>query len=220
MEGWIKIHRQIREHWIWDDPMYLKAWIGILISVNHEDRKVLIEGELIECNRGQSLLSLTGWSKLFGKKWTIQRVRTFFELLKRDQMIITEGLRKTTRVTVCKYDEYQIEQQTKNKQRTKRQQPDNNQITTNKNEKNEKKEIMIKKENAFKLQVSIYSNGYPQEMLEKFVNYWTEKNNSGTKMKFELEKTFEISKRLSYWASRDKSFDVKKPKNEYHASDY
>ena len=140
MEGWIKIHRQIKDHWIWDNPIYLKAWLGILLTVNHDDNKVLIEGELIDCNRGQSLISLAGWVKCFGKNWTMQRVRTFFELLKQDEMITTEGLRKTTRLTVCNYDNYQFEQQAKNKQRTSKQQGDNKEITTNKNEKNEKNE--------------------------------------------------------------------------------
>ena len=42
-------------------------------------------------------------------------------------------------------------------------------------------------------------------MLNNFVNYWTEKNKSGTKMRFELEKVFEVSKRLATWASRDKT---------------
>jgi hypothetical protein len=139
MEGWIKIHRQIKENWIWDNPLYLKAWIGILLTVNHEDNKVLIEGELIECKRGQSLLSLFGWSKLFGKTWTIQRVRTFFRLLKNDAMIEVEGLRKTTRVTVCNYDTYQEQQQTNNKEITDKQQGDNNKqegLRRIKNEKN------------------------------------------------------------------------------------
>jgi hypothetical protein len=139
MEGWITIHRKIKEHWIWDDAVYLKAWLAILLTVNHEDNKVLIEGELIECKRGQSLLSLTGWSKCLGKKWTIQRVRTFFNLLKKDKMIEVEGLRKTTRVTICNYDTYQIKQQTNNKEITRRQQGDNNKqegLTIIKNEKN------------------------------------------------------------------------------------
>jgi hypothetical protein len=135
MEGWIKIHREIREHWIWKDPLYFQAWIAIILNVNHEDKNVLIEKELIECKRGQSLYSLAGWSKLFGNSWTIQKTRTFFGLLKNDKMIIIEGLRKTTRLTVCNYDKYQIKQQTDNKQTTDRQQADNILITTNKNDK-------------------------------------------------------------------------------------
>lgn len=35
--------------------------------------------------------------------------------------------------------------------------------------------------------------------LSKFVSYWTEKNKSGTRQKWELETTFEISRRLATW---------------------
>jgi len=67
-----------------------------------------------------------------------------------------------------------------------------------------REELLRKREDAFKLDVSIFSGKYPEEMIQKFYNYWTEKNKSKTKMRFELEKVFEISKRLATWASRDK----------------
>ena len=51
-----------------------------------------------------------------------------------------------------------------------------------------------------------YISKYPKEMLRCFYNYWTERNKSGVKMRFELERVFEISKRLSTWARRDKDF--------------
>jgi hypothetical protein len=178
MEGWIKIHRQIREHWVWNDSLYLKAWLGILLTVNHEDKKILIQGELIECKRGQSLLSLSGWVKCFGKKWTMQRVRTFFELLKSDQMIETEGLRKTTRLTVCNYDNYQFEQQAKNKQRTSKEQAKNNEITTNKNDKegikNEKngKNRFIAPELS-EVEKYFIDNGYTLVAAKKAFDYYS-----------------------------------------------
>ena len=126
MEGWIKIHRQITKHWIWENESYFKAWAAILIFASHKNCRVLIEGELIKCKRGQCLLSLQNWAKLFGKKWTIQKVRSFFTLLQQDKMISIEGLRKTTRVTICNYDDYQNLQQTNNNEITRRQQGDNN----------------------------------------------------------------------------------------------
>jgi len=73
--------------------------------VNHEDDKVLIWGALIECKRGQSLMSLPSWAEHF--RWSIQQVRTFFKLLESDNMITIEGMRKTTRLTICNYDIYQ-----------------------------------------------------------------------------------------------------------------
>jgi predicted transcriptional regulator len=45
---------------------------------------------------------------------------------------------------------------------------------------------------------------FPVKMMNAFYSYWTEKNHSGTKMRFQLEKTFEISRRLVTWANREK----------------
>ncbi len=122
MEGWIKIHRQIQKHWIWDNPDYLKAWIAILMTVNHEEKKILIHGELFECGRGESFLSLSNWTKTFGKGWTMRKTRTFFELLKNDSMIDTKGYRKTTHLKVCNYDSYQEQRQANDKQTTSKRQ--------------------------------------------------------------------------------------------------
>jgi hypothetical protein len=47
---------------------------------------------------------------------------------------------------------------------------------------------------------------YPKEMLRRFYNYWIELNKSKTKMRFELERTFEISRRLVTWSNNDKGF--------------
>ncbi|MDX9789299.1 MAG: hypothetical protein GX158_12080 [Bacteroidales bacterium] len=217
MSGWIKIYREITRHWIWDNPSYFKAWISILLTVNHDDNKVLINGEIIECKRGQSLYSLEGWVKVFGKGWTKQKVRTFFNLLKSDAMINTEGLRKTTRLTVCNYDKYQNMQHADNTDSTRTQHGLNTDSTPNKNDKKDKNE---KNEKSLELRETkfiseVYQNEiYPKEMLQKFISYWTEKNKSKTKMRFELEKTFEISRRLTTWASRDKNYNKLKKDND------
>jgi hypothetical protein len=71
---------------------------------------------------------------------------------------------------------------------------------------NKKDEISNKKEEkeiVFKSEVFEFSEKYPETMLTKFCNYWTEKSKSG-KMRFEFERTFEINRRLVTWASRDK----------------
>jgi hypothetical protein len=107
MTGWISIHRSIRDHWIWQDPVKLKWWLDILMTVNHKESKVNIGMQLYECQRGQSIMSLQSWAI----KWNVSKdvVRNFFELLKKDGMVHTESLIKTTRLTVCNYDSYQID---------------------------------------------------------------------------------------------------------------
>ena len=42
MTGWIKLHRQIMEHWIWEDSKRFKWWMEILLLTNHTDKKYLL----------------------------------------------------------------------------------------------------------------------------------------------------------------------------------
>jgi len=60
---------------------------------------------------------------------------------------------------------------------------------------------------------------YHETIRNDFIKYWTELNKSKTKMKFELQQTWETSKRLSTWANRNKDFKQsgreQQSKNEY-----
>ena len=42
---------------------------------------------------------------------------------------------------------------------------------------------------------------YPKELRKAFFEYWTEPNKSKTKMRFELEKTWDTGRRLARWAN-------------------
>jgi hypothetical protein len=57
------------------------------------------------------------------------------------------------------------------------------------------------------------SCGAPEQLakreLDVFIAYWTEKNKSGTRERWELQKTFEVKRRLATWFSRIKEFDAK-----------
>ena len=47
------------------------------------------------------------------------------------------------------------------------------------------------------------TNNYVKDEVAKFIDYWTEPNKSGTKMRFELEKTWDTSRRLKRWMSNN-----------------
>ena len=44
---------------------------------------------------------------------------------------------------------------------------------------------------------------YTREMVTAFYLYWTESNENGKKMRFEMEKTYELPRRLATWHNRD-----------------
>ena len=52
-------------------------------------------------------------------------------------------------------------------------------------------------------------------MVRAFFDYWTEPNRSKTKMKFELERTWDVKRRLNTWSSRDKTKNIQSNGTEY-----
>jgi hypothetical protein len=63
---------------------------------------------------------------------------------------------------------------------------------------------------AFKSELVPFKQNYSIDMLKSFYDYWTEPNHSKTKMRYEMEKTFDVDRRLKTWSKRQKDFDVKK----------
>ena len=56
----------------------------------------------------------------------------------------------------------------------------------------------------FRSEVDRFSTTYPKTMLDSFYLYWSETNKSKTKMRWELQSTFDVSRRLITWDSRSK----------------
>ena len=62
-------------------------------------------------------------------------------------------------------------------------------------------EKLKQRRDAFIEELRPYVNSYGREMINSFYSYWSETNRSNTKMRFELQPTFEISRRLTTWAN-------------------
>ena len=66
---------------------------------------------------------------------------------------------------------------------------------------------MEQRKKDFGLTLQPYVEQYGRQMLSDFFRYWTEPNKSGTKMKFELERTWSIAGRLATWAGNQRVFN-------------
>jgi len=62
-----------------------------------------------------------------------------------------------------------------------------------------KNKTIDERKDSFKTTLEPYIEKYGKDMLNEFFVYWTEPNRSNTKMRFELEKTWSVSGRLSTW---------------------
>jgi hypothetical protein len=121
--GWIKLHRSMQDHWLWDEPRKFskaEAWLDILLSASHKSYKTVINDNLVTCDRGEMIASVrflqTRW------KWSNTKVVRFLLLLTEEDMV---SINKKTGVSVLKVSNYNDFQDIgKTKKTQKRQEKD------------------------------------------------------------------------------------------------
>lgn len=106
-KGWIKLSRQIQDHWIWNDSEKLKAWLDLLMLANIESKKCAMREGLVTIRRGQYVTSI---GKLADRwKWSKEKVRRFMNILERDGMITRKSDAFKTTITIVNYGKFQGE---------------------------------------------------------------------------------------------------------------
>jgi DNA-binding transcriptional regulator YhcF (GntR family) len=106
--GLLKLHRQIQDCSLWvdDEPFDRRsAWVDLLLLVNHEPKRILVDGKGKTIETGQRLTSTLKLAERW--RWSVSRVRRFLTLLEEEQMITTERTTKGTLLTVTNYGVYQ-----------------------------------------------------------------------------------------------------------------
>lgn len=71
-------------------------------------------------------------------------------------------------------------------------------------DKDAAKAATISRKDSFYQSLVPFVGQYPKEMVRAFYDYWSELNKSGTKMRYELERTWELPRRLATWANRER----------------
>lgn len=117
--GWIRLHRKLREHWLWPSGQFppkqyskAEAFLDLILSANHRAGKADIGGRLIPVERGQLITSQKKLAARWG--WNRETVSLFLRRLKRDGMLDLETSRGTgtgySLITIANYSKYQDRQ--------------------------------------------------------------------------------------------------------------
>lgn len=206
MEGWIKIHRKFSD-WEWFNiSEMVHLFIYLLINANHQDG----EWRGIVVKRGQILTGLNSLNE--NTKISVQTLRTCLKRLEKTKEINIQSTNKYSIITICKYDDYQSEQQTTNKQTNKRS-TNNQQSTNNKQEckeGEEGKELIL---NTWRDDYQIYL----KECKEAFVKFDSDKLmiekqerlNPNVDIKLTIEKAYD-----KFWKTEAGWKNKKKAKTE------
>jgi len=184
MKGWIKLHRKILDNGVFADAELLKVFIWCILKANISINEKNVYDAKIK--QGQFLTGrISASEELYIKPST---VHNRLKKLQRMGYIKLKSTNKYTIITVLKYKQYQIE------------------------DKKLKVDLTIRRA-EFLMSVDNHINEYPKDMLQQFVDYWTEPNKSKTKMKFELQKTWDTKRRLNTWNNNNQKFNYNKKQN-------
>lgn len=132
--GWIKVHRALLDHWCATEPEALAVWIRLLCEANFESKKSMINGCLIDVQRGQLVFGLDAFSKKSGV--SVAKLRRIISMLESDGMISRQKTSKYSLISIACYDKYQED----DRQTAGKEQANNNQIAAPKEVKNSRSE--------------------------------------------------------------------------------
>lgn len=107
--GWISIHRKIQDNIIWNDKPFNRgaAWIDLIMLANHENKKIIFNGSMVEIKRGEKITSLRKLSERWG--WSRGKTKKFLNLLKDENMIEFKTDHQKTTYKIVNYNVYQNE---------------------------------------------------------------------------------------------------------------
>ena len=164
--SFIKLYRKIQDNWIWDNPLYLKCWIDMLMRASIKPSSMLLNNQIIEVNRGEIVFSQRNFAKR--NNMTRQQLRTFLNKLEKSKMIEVKSNPDITHIIIVEYYTY-------NSFKSTQSQPRLNPIIRKKESKN--KEInkdfekfwkaYPKKVGKKKVQDKFNLNNYPIDLIIK-----------------------------------------------------
>lgn len=106
--GWIKLHRQITDNVLWLDAEPFdrrSAWIDLLLMVNHEERQIMVNGQIRTVERGQTLTSEVKLADRW--HWSRDRVRRYLSAIETAKMVSVNRTSYGTWINVENYTFFQ-----------------------------------------------------------------------------------------------------------------
>ena len=180
--GYIKLHRKILDNGVFENGELLKVFVWCILRANTKPNTVF--GRKLKV--GQFVTGRVSASQ----ELRIPPTTLYDRIKKLESMkyIHIDSGTKNSVITVLNYNKYQVNDEIKPKRNLER-------VTEH-----------------FSAKVMEYANEYTESLLQGFISYWTEPNRSGTKVKYELQPTFEIKRRLKTWYNNQKQFSHKEDK--------
>lgn len=105
MPGWIALWRDIRQHWIWEDPKRFQRWVDLLLMAQWEPTTINFSKTDVTLDRGQIATSM----RILAHLWhtNSSTVIAFLDDLETHKMIKRKSTKLMTQITIVNWDKYQ-----------------------------------------------------------------------------------------------------------------
>jgi hypothetical protein len=133
MSGWIKLHRKLK-NWEWyKDSESVHLFVHLVMEANHKEGRW--QGVVVE--RGQLITGRNSLSRKTGI--SVKAIRTRLKRMEDGGEISIKTASKFSIITICNYEDYQMEDSESGQQRASKGPAKGQQRATNKNVKKKKK---------------------------------------------------------------------------------
>ena len=169
MQGWVKIHRQLKEKAYYKDSEFVHLWLHLLLCANHCNGEYLNGYEIIKLNKGQFI---TGRKKLSLETGISEsKIERILKVFESEQQIEQQTNSRNRLISIVSWDKYQETEQQKNRKRT----ASGQQVNTNNNDNNNKNEKNIEIYPTFNDFWNLYDNKKDIETSKKKWDKLTQK---------------------------------------------
>jgi hypothetical protein len=145
VQGWISLHRKIRENPIFNDPQLLRLWIICLTEASHKERDQIIGKHMVKLMPGEFVTGRFDIHEMYNKglspKDKIKGDKTIFRWLETLEKLDFLTIKKTNKFSVVSIGNWALYQNKDNEmtnEMTNKRPSNDHQMTTNNNVKNEK----------------------------------------------------------------------------------
>lgn len=173
MEGYIILHKKLLEWQYYKNTNMVRLLLHLLLIADEEGKIVTTQTQLA---------TDTGLS--------IKVVRSCIDKLESGRLMGRLRAGNNLVLTICEYDNYRTTKKPKWQ-------------TLGRPTGRPKTDDFDTRKQAFTEQLRPYVQVYGRDMVNDFWKYWTEPNKSRTKMRFELQATWDTNLRLETWANNE-----------------
>ena len=105
MEGWIKLHRQLRDSQVFSNPKLLKVWIWCLLKASVRSYDAIIGLRTVHIDEGQFVFGLISASEELDIP--VRSLRRYLDVLQSEGMVAIKSTTKYSILTVENWGFYQ-----------------------------------------------------------------------------------------------------------------